>query len=160
MAVSDSGVGRRFVIKAALNTAWAVPAITMASAVPAFAASTPAMFSLTGTATNTLVSLGTARKFTITGTVTNTGGTSGTPQILISFGLGASLQAPAVAGWSGTTTILSGGITGFVYTYNGTVAPGASVSFNWTITSTLLLLASLRASVSPPDPTKQTVLTA
>ncbi|TCJ30226.1 hypothetical protein [Nocardioides jejuensis] len=154
---------RRALVRGAATTAWLVPAVTVASAVPAIAASTPAKFSLVGTATsqiNSVLLVPTSKTFTITSTVKNTGGTTGVPTIDISFGLlSANLAVPTVAGWTGSFTLLSGGITGLRYTYNGTVAPGASVPFNFSITSTLLLAATMTATVTPPDTSQPTTIT-
>jgi len=161
------GISRRRVL---VGAAWTAPAIVMATAVPAIAASGPAQFTITGDVT--YVNGGTlALSDTLTSgplTVTNTGGTTAVPQVRFTF-VGLSLLTnlptpPAVPGWTATTALIDlGGGLGllgtWVYTSNTAVSGGSVAAFPGFPTQSFLKLPTgIRVTVSPPDPAGPNVI--
>lgn len=153
------GISRRRIL---VGAAWTAPAIVLATAVPAVAASGPAKFTMTGSVNFTDRTLLADQISSGALTITNTGGVNGTPVIRFQFlGLGALNlldPPPAVSGWTASLSLLDLGgglglLSTWVYTRNQSVAPGSVVSFAGFSTRTLLVGTGtgVRVTVAPPD---------
>lgn len=127
-------VDRRRLVKGA---AWGAPAIVMATAVPAVAASVPdpARFLFTQTSatyTDRVIGLNDTVSWDMA--VQNTGETAGSVTITIDFRTLATIvvpSAPAVTGWAGSSGGLPLGLLGFRWTYTSPVLqPGQIYQFD------------------------------
>jgi len=126
-----SGMSRRTVVKTGAHAAWAVPAISLATAAPAMASS-GAVLSISGTSANRAVAI-----LTASASVDNTGTqtTSGLQLIVdISSTSGNATGVTAATtptGW-GTPVKTNPGsqLARFTYTATGQLANGASQSFS------------------------------
>lgn len=160
-----SGISRRRVL---VGAAWTAPAIVLATAVPAVAASGPAKFTIAGPVNFTNGGLGGQDRLSVGPlVVSNTGGTAGAPTIRVSFlgisALSGLLAIPTVTGWTGTATLLSldGGVSllaTWVFVKNQVVNASATDTFSFpeqavagSVTSALI--GGVRVTVSPPDAT-------
>jgi len=131
---APEGLQRRTVVKAGAHAAWAVPAITLATAAPAFAGSGTPSVSASGVS-GTVTGTGNNRSLDVASTIANTGD-GATTSLTVTYTItGASLTFGAPtgisAGWSSSSTGGTGTAT-YVFTRTGTqLAGGDSVPLNF-----------------------------
>lgn len=121
-----SRTSRRTVVRTAAHAAWAVPAIQIATSVPAFAAVSNKL--LLSTFTARWSGPGNSTKLTITATIKNddgnTAATAVTFTVTFPAGYGNITGAAAPTGYTAVTTG-----TSVTYTYSGTIAAGSTLNF-------------------------------
>jgi hypothetical protein len=146
-------VSRRTLVRAGATAGWVVPVISVATAAPALAVSSPPNLSVTVT---NVSKTSTTLSFTVT--VTNSGGTTASGvSLIVSFGQNTKPSGGATNSPDWALTSGAGPSKTFTYAKATPLAPGASSSFTVSYTYSAGFPSNQQVTLTPSSTTSGTV---